>query len=148
MSYGAFAKQAARYREAEVLSASPAQLVVIVYEHLLTNLRRARLQVGDLDGGARSGSLERARAALTELLVTLDHEKGGDLAARLGSIYTFMLGELSVLGVRPSAERLDAIIALGSELHEAFGQVAASQPGTRQAVAAPPSGTRQAVAAS
>ncbi len=136
MSYGAFAKQAARYREAEVLSASPAQLVVIVYEHLLTNLRRARLQVADVDGEARSDSLARARAALTELLVTLDHEKGGDLAARLGAIYTFMLGELAVLGVKPSAERLDAIIVLASELYEAFGQVAAAQPGTRQAVAA------------
>ncbi len=136
MSYGAFAKQAARYREAEVLSASPAQLVVIVYEHLLINLRRARLQVADVDGAARSDSLARARAALTELLVTLDHEKGGDLAARLGAIYTFMLGELSVLGVKPSAERLDAIIALATELHEAFGQVAATQPSARQAVAA------------
>ncbi len=136
MSYGAFATQAARYREAEVLSASPAQLVVIVYEHLLTNLRRARLQVGDIDGGPRSDSLARSRAALTELLVTLDHEKGGDLAVRLGSIYTFVLGELSVLGVKPDAERLDAIIALAGELHEAFGQVAATSPATRQAAAA------------
>ncbi|MEP7382329.1 MAG: flagellar export chaperone FliS [Gemmatimonadota bacterium] len=136
MSYGAFAKQAARYREAEVLSASPAQLVVIVYEHLLTNLRRARLQVGDLDGEPRSDSLARARAAITELLVTLDHDKGGDLATRLASIYTFMLGELSVLGVKPNAERLDAIIALAGELLEAFSQVAASNPATRQVVAA------------
>ena len=62
MSYGAFAKQAARYREAEVLSASPAQLVVIVYEHLLINLRRARLQLAEHEAGPRSDSLERARA--------------------------------------------------------------------------------------
>ena len=136
MSYGAFAKQAARYREAEVLSASPAQLVVIVYEHLLINLRRARLQLADADGAARSDSLARARAALTELLVTLDHQKGGDLAARLASIYTFMLGELSVMGVKPSAERLDAIIGLAGELHEAFSQVARGVSDTPAPVAA------------
>jgi flagellar protein FliS len=136
MSYGAFAKQAARYREAEVLSASPAQLVVIVYEHLLINLRRARLQLADTEAAARSDSLERARAALTELLVTLDHQKGGDLAARLASIYTFMLGELSIMGVKPSAERLDAIIRLAGELHEAFAQVARTNTDAPAAVAA------------
>lgn len=126
MSYGAFAKQASRYREAEVLTASPARLVVIVYEHLLVNLRRARLLVEETGIGARSESLERARAALTELLVSLDKEKGGELAIRLGSIYTFMLGELAVLGVKPHAGRMDAIIALASELHEAFVHVAQS----------------------
>jgi len=135
MSYGAFAKQAARYREAEVLSASPAQLVVIVYEHLLVNLRRARLLAAEKDIAARSDSLERARAALTELFVTLNHEKGGDIAARLAGLYTFMLGELSVLGVKPSTERLDAIIGLVSELHEAFAQVARTSADSSAAVA-------------
>ena len=136
MSYGAIAKQAARYREAEVLSASPAQLVVIVFEHLLVNLRRARLQTADADGGPRSDSLERARAALTELLVTLDHQKGGELAARLESIYSFMLGELATLGVKPSVPKLDAIIALAGELHEAFAQVATTTSAVGQVVAA------------
>ena len=136
MSYGAFAKQAARYREAEVLSASPAQLVVIVYEHLLINLRRARLQLAEHEAGPRSDSLERARAALTELMVTLDRQKGGELADRLHAIYTFMLGELSVMGVKPDAARLDAIIGLASELHEAFAQVAKATADSPAAVAA------------
>lgn len=136
MSYGAIAKQAARYREAEVLSASPAQLVVIVFEHLLVNLRRARLQTADADGGPRSDSLERARAALTELLVTLDHQKGGELAARLASIYSFMLGELATLGVKPNVPKLDTIIALAGELHEAFAQVATTTSAVGQVVAA------------
>jgi len=136
MSYGAFAKQAARYREAEVLSASPAQLVVIVYEHLLINLRRARLQLAASDAEARSESLARARAALTELLVSLDEEKGGELAVRLRAIYVFFLSELSVLGVKPDAQRLDAIITLAGELHEAFAQVARTLPNTPVAVAA------------
>lgn len=128
MSYGAFAKQAARYRESEVLSATPAQLVVIVYDHLLVNLRRARLLVAEKDVMARSDALERARASLSELLVTLDHDRGGDIAGRLSAIYTFMLGELSVLGVKPDVARLDGVIALATELHDAFSQVAKSAP--------------------
>lgn len=136
MSYGAVAKQASRYRESEVLSASPAQLVVIVYEHLLVNLRRSALLVAPKDALARSEALERSRAALTELLITLDHKQGGEIAARLSSIYVYMLGELSVLGVKPDAERLSAIIALASELHEAFAQIAKSSSTPALAVAA------------
>lgn len=124
MSYGAIAKQAVRYREAEVASASPGQLVVIIYDHLLVNLRRARLLLGPGELSARSDALERARAALTELLVTLDRERGGEIAARLASLYTFMLAELSVLGVKPQAERLDAIVAIASELRGAFDTAA------------------------
>lgn len=130
MSYGAFAKQAARYREAEVLSATPAQLVVIVYEHLLVNLRRARLQLAPADASARSDSLARARAALTELLVSLDEERGGELAVRLRAIYVFFLSELATLGVKPNADRLDAIIKLAGELHESFVHAARSASNT------------------
>lgn len=136
MSYGAFGKQASRYRESEVLSASPSQLVVIVYEHLLINLRRAALLVEPKDAFTRSDSLERARAAITELLVTLDHKQGGEIAARLHAIYVFMLGELAVLGVKPDAARLNAIIGLAAELHTAFAQVAQSASAPAMAVAA------------
>lgn len=128
MSYGAFARQAARYREAEVLSASPGQLVVIVYEHLLVQLRRALLLGRPEDAEARGDALDRARAAVTELLVTLDRPRGGELADRLAAIYTFVLAELSTLGVKPDAQRLEAIVTLMSELHEAFAQAAQVVP--------------------
>ncbi len=126
MSYAAVARQAARYRESEVLSASPGQLVVIVYDHLLVNLKRARLLMSPADITARSDALERARAAVTELLVTVDRDKGGAIGTQLASLYAFMLSELSVLGVKPDADRLDAIIGMVGELRDAF-QLASAQ---------------------
>ena len=122
MSYAAVTKQTSRYREAEVASASPGQLVLIIYDHVLVNLSRARLRVADVDGTLRSEALDRARAGVTELLVTLDRDKGGDIAGGLGALYLFWLSELSVLGVKPSADRLDAIIRMVTELREAFAE--------------------------
>jgi flagellar protein FliS len=119
MSYGAAAKQAARFREAEVLSATPGQLVLILYDHLLLNLRRARL-VPREDAMARSDALERARATLTELLVTVDRDRGGAIAVHLVSLYSFLLGELSVLGVKPDLARIDRIITMVTDLRQAF----------------------------
>ncbi|MGQ0766231.1 MAG: flagellar export chaperone FliS [Gemmatimonadota bacterium] len=133
MSYAA---QAGRYREAEVLSASPGQLVMLIYDHLLVNLRRARLLMGHDDLVTRSEALERARAALTELLVSLDRNNGHEVAERLASLYAFMLGELSVLGVRPDGERLDAVISMVGELRHAFRVAARATPGNLPAIAA------------
>ncbi|MCC6316050.1 MAG: flagellar export chaperone FliS [Gemmatimonadaceae bacterium] len=135
MSYAAVARQGSRYREAEVASASPGQLVLIIYDHVLVNLARARLRAGDVDGSARSEALDRARAGVTELLVTLDREKGGEIAGNLASLYTFWLSELSVLGVKPKVERLDAISAMVTDLRAAFAEaMTLATPVTSRAV--------------
>jgi flagellar protein FliS len=130
MSYAAVSRQATRYKEAELMSATPGQLVVAIYDHIIVNLTRARLRCSDIDGMARSESLDRARAGLTELLVTLDREKGGALATQLASLYVFWLGELSVLGVKPDADRMDAILRMVTDLRGAFAEAAAATGGS------------------
>jgi flagellar protein FliS len=123
MSYG---KQAARYRETEVLTATPGQLVVLLYDHLLVSLRRARAAMEAHDDEVRSENLEKSRDVLTELLVTLDGERGGEVAANLGALYSFLLGELVQVGVRSDVQRLDRVTHMIGELRDAFAQLAAS----------------------
>ena len=125
MSYGS-ARQATRYREMEIMSAAPGQLVVILYDHLLVTLRRARMAIEAGDVEARGELLEKARAVVTELLVTLDHDRGGDIARNLSGLYSFILSELVQAGARPSAERLDRVTVMVGELRDAFAQIAAT----------------------
>jgi flagellar protein FliS len=56
--------------------------------------------------------------------VTLDQERGGEVAANLGALYSFLLGELVQLGVRADVPRLDRVTRMIGELREAFAQVA------------------------
>ncbi len=125
MSYAAVTRQATRYKEAEVMSATPGQLVLTIFDHILVNLGKARLRFEDAEGTARSDALERARAGLTELLVSLDRGRGGEIAGNLSSLYVFWLSELSVLGVKPDLTRLDAIVAMIGELRGAFAEAVA-----------------------
>lgn len=122
-----YANHAAQYQEVAVRSAAPGQLVVMVYDHLLLNLRRARLSVVQGDVELRITSFERARQALGELLSTLDHEQGGEMALQLDALYTFVLGELTDLGLRPELDRLDRITAIVAELRDAFAAVVQGQ---------------------
>ena len=116
-----YSRQATRYRETEVLTATPGQLVVLLYDHLLLSLRRARTAMDSGDLGLQSESLEKA-----ELFVTLDRERGGEVAANLGALYSFLLGELVQVGIRSDAARLDRVAHMIGELREAFAQVAST----------------------
>jgi len=121
-----YQKQASRYRETEVLTATPGQLVVLLYDHLLLSLRRARAAMEAREFEAQSDNLERGRVVLTELLVTLDRERGGEVAANLGALYSFLLGELVQVGVRADVNRLDRVTRMINELRDAFAQVSST----------------------
>ncbi len=113
-------RQGDRYKEMEVLSATPGELVVMVYDHLLTSLLRARAAIVAKDLEARATEFGRARDAVGELLATLDHSRGGAVAEQLGGLYSFFLSELTSLGIDPAIARLDRVTAMVRELREAF----------------------------
>ena len=112
------------YRETGVLSSSPEQLVPLLYEHLLVNLKRSamRIRAGDIEG--KFESLTRAADIVVELLSALDHEAGGELAQRLAALYAFWLREINVAGRDLDAGRVEEVAAMVASLLEAWEQAA------------------------
>jgi flagellar protein FliS len=123
MSYSNSAHAATAYREREVLTASPARLVVIVYDHVLANLTRANLMRAADKIEIRLEAIGKARDGIVELLSGIDLERGGDIARQLNSLYTFILSEL-VDGTRVDGTRLERITKMVSELRDAFNTIA------------------------
>lgn len=119
-----YASQAAVYREMDVMSASPGQLVVMLYDHLLVSMRRARIAMEARNVEQRMKLLDKSRTILSELLVTLDHEKGGDVAKNLSGLYTFLLSELVDVGIRSDARRLERLTGIVADLRDAFATIA------------------------
>jgi flagellar protein FliS len=123
MSYSNYAHAATAYREREVLTASPARLVVLIYDHVLANLQRARVARDVKKVDISLEALGKAREGIAELLVTLDVEHGGAIARNLQSLYTFMLTEL-VDGTRVDGRRLERIAGMVTDLRNAFASIA------------------------
>jgi len=96
------------------------------YDHLLLSLRRARAAMEARDTELQGECLEKSRNVLTELLVTLDRERGGEVAANLAALYSFLLGELVQVGVRADLGRLDRVTHMLGELRDAFAQVSST----------------------
>jgi flagellar protein FliS len=122
-TYGAAAAPAAsatRYRDAELASATPGQLVVMLFDKCLLTVRRAEAAFAAGDVEARVEHVCRAADMVTELRTSLDHEAGGALAGQLDALYVFVLGELFAANRHRDPARLVPARRVLAELREAF----------------------------
>jgi len=111
------------YREASVMTASPEQLVVMLYDGAGRFLRQAE---GAMTGGGTwlqaSEKLSRAEAIIDELLATLDME-AGEIAERLQAIYVFCKTRLIEARLERDAGRIDQVARLLAELRDAWATI-------------------------
>ena len=118
MSYAT--SRTASYREMEVLSAPPGRLLVMLFDHLVVQLQRAKIAIERDDIALRTQALGKARAIVSELLSTLDFEKGGAIAGELSRIYTSMLDEMVDVGMRKDIARIGKLTFIATELRDGF----------------------------
>src|SRR5262245_1111199 len=78
------------YRRTEAQSASPLQLVVMLYDGALRFLNEARAAQARGDMRARGAALRRVTAIVAECQSTLDLERGGAVAAELDRLYSYI----------------------------------------------------------
>lgn len=88
---GHFGGAGARYRNIEVNGrvdgASPHKLIAILFEELLRCIEATRLAMDRGDLGRQADRQARALSILQALDTSLDHEKGGEVAASLSAVY-------------------------------------------------------------
>lgn len=121
-----YAARTASYREMEVLSASPERLVVMLFDQIVVQLTRARIAIEKGDVVMRTESLGRTRAIVSELLSTLDFEKGQQISRDLSGIYKVMLTELVDVGMRQDLKVLAKLLHIATELRDGFAGAAES----------------------
>ena len=120
----------ASYRESAILTASPEQLVIMLYDgvHRFLLQATAALRNGRFEeAGERLG---RATAIIDELQCTLDMS-AGIVAERLSGIYVFCRNYLAEGLCERDPEKFERVDGLLRELREAFADAAAaaaSQP--------------------
>src|SRR4051794_30704629 len=76
------------YRESAVMTASPEQLVVMLYDGAIRFLRQAEAALAEQAWENAFERLSRAEAIVDELLATLNMD-AGEIAERLQGIYVF-----------------------------------------------------------
>ena len=116
----------AAYKQQSILTATPGQLVVMLYDGCLRFLHQAAYAIREGNATEAGGRLSRAEAIIEELLATLDMEKGGVVASRLQGIYVFCSKHLIEARLARDPEMIDKVGELLGELRDAWAQVAAA----------------------
>jgi len=112
------------YRESSVLTASPEQLVVMLYDGAGRFLRQAEAALGEGAVEHAHDRMNRGEAIVDELLATLDMDQG-QIAERLQAIYVYCKRCLIEARLERDASKVRLVVRLLTELRDAWAQVAA-----------------------
>lgn len=121
MAYGASAQNV--YKKNQVENSSPKQLVVLLYEGAIKQIRLAELAAEKKDREKQNKHLLKAQDIINELNVSLNHEQGKEVADQLSSIYEYLLSELLQANLKSDINKMSHSRHMLSELLEAWNQI-------------------------
>ena len=122
----------AAYQKTNVNTASQGRLVVLLYEGAVKHLKAA-LNLFDANDKLKAGDIEqfgihlqKTQAIITELQVSLDMEKGGDIARNLMSLYVYFNEELMDATISHNKQKIEFVLSKVDELADAWRTIANS----------------------
>ncbi len=113
-----------KYLAQQVMSASPAKLVAMLYERAILLLHDAvgAIEAGDVERRWRANS--KATEIIGELWQALDMEVGGEIAENLYRLYGFMMMRLTMVDTENSAQAARDVIGLLEPLRRSWHELA------------------------
>jgi flagellar protein FliS len=116
--------QLLRYQEVAIRTATPVQLVLLLYDAAIANLQQAQEHILAHDIESRTRCINKALSILTELQSSLEFEAGGEIARSLERLYQYMNKRIFQAHLNQSAAPLKEIVNLLLGLRDAWGEVA------------------------
>ena len=111
------------YKKASVNTLDQTKLIIMLYDGAIKN---ASFAVEHM----KSGQIEKVHECLiktknivTELMATLDMDRGGDIAKNLQSLYSYMFSQLIEANMNKKTEPVVIVIDLLKELRAAWTQI-------------------------
>lgn len=111
-----------KYKENTIYSMSPAELLLLLYDKAISDLKKAEYALEEKDYGVFEASLRHAVQIIRYLNQILDWRQ--PLASNLSSIYQYLIFDISKVksGRHRRADEIGRMIHILSELRDAFDQ--------------------------
>lgn len=117
--------QSQQYLNQQIMTASPAMLVFMLYDKAISCLKEAirAIEAGQVE--ARWKANGRAMEIISHLRMTLNMDAGGEIARNLDSIYATLLLELPRVDLKSDSEAAEKAIRLLEPLRDSWRALAA-----------------------
>jgi flagellar secretion chaperone FliS len=113
-----------------VMDATPARLVQIMFEHVLSHLATAEGCMARIKGNlplndviAKGSAIGKAVRLINQLDGTLDMEQGGQIAENLRNLYGYMLNRLTVANVNNDPSIVAEVAKLVRQIKSSWDQL-------------------------
>lgn len=127
---------AARYNtvrsHGQVADASPARLVQIMFEHILSNLATAQGCMGRIRNNMplnevviKCKAMSKAARLIGHLDATLDMKQGGQISENLHNLYLYMLGKLTTANANNDAALVGEVANLVRTVKNGWDKIVA-----------------------
>ena len=128
-----------KYLTQQIMTASPAKLVFMLYERAIGSLHEAiaAIEAGDIEGRWKANT--RAVNIISHMWSTLNLDEGGKIAEDLGRLFPFMMTRLAQVDMKNDPAPAREVITLLEPLRDAWHELArhggaeAPQPAARPA---------------
>jgi flagellar protein FliS len=141
----AYKNASSTYKETKVTTASQGQLIVMLYDEAVKQLNMA-VELMNLDKAGKkdpgrietiSKAILKAEEIITELMVSLDFEQGGEISKNLYSLYVWFNRELMEANISQDIHRILTVKDMLSDLRNVWNRIAneiKTEPVNREAV--------------
>ena len=114
------------YRQTRVKTASQGRIIVMLYEEAI---RQIDVAIAALEEDTKqldrvNNALGKTQDIITELMVSLDFEKGGQVAEKLFNLYMYFNNQLMEANVNKQIEPLQNVRSFLDELRGAWAEAA------------------------
>ena len=111
------------YQKTQVTTAKPEKVLLMLYEGAIKFNKLAILKMKEKNVAEKGKNISKTLAIVSELMNTLDHEKGGQLAADLENLYMFIMDKLIEANMYNKVEELEVVERLLTTLYTAWQDV-------------------------
>jgi flagellar protein FliS len=126
------------YRNTQVQSRTPLELVVMLYDGALKFMGTARDAIERRDIPARRDALSRTLAIISELQSTLNLAEGGQVAAELDRLYSYANERLLEAAMKNEVAAIDDVKRVFEILRDGWNTIATQPVGALNAIAMQP----------
>lgn len=125
--YGSSRNVANFYRRTDVSSATlggdPHRLVSLLLDAVCKRSRLARACIEHQDVAGKGKAISSACAIISHLNGTLDHQRGGEVAANLAALYDYCLRRLTEANLHNDLSALDEVVGLIETIASAWNAI-------------------------
>ncbi len=113
-----------QYQNVQVTTSNPEKVLIMLYDGAINFTKIAIDKLAKKDIAGKGMYIGKAHAIVAELMGTLNHEVGGDIAKQLEQLYTYLIDEFVAANIKNSPVHLENALKIMTTMRNTWVEAA------------------------